>query len=70
MTPAKAPAAYICQNGHCLLGSRLDQGRFTGGISAQQVSLLTGDSVPVVEEHGEYGEGYCPNCGEHGKEES
>jgi hypothetical protein len=58
---------YECANPDCTLGSRYDPGRFTGGISAELASDLTGTPVDDVTD---YGEGYCPNCGVEGTEVS
>jgi hypothetical protein len=57
------PKTYLCTNQACPLGSKADQGRFTGGISKEQAVMLTGDP-----EAG-HGVGVCPNCGQSGKEE-
>jgi hypothetical protein len=52
---------YECTNESCSLGSMKTPGRFSGGATKQQITLLTGDPEP--ENHGE---GICPNCGEPG----
>jgi hypothetical protein len=57
---------YECRNKACSLGTAGAPGHFTGGIMAGQVQLLTGDPLEVIEEKGEYGDGYCPNCGHKG----
>ena len=54
---------YECTNEACTLGTRGNPGQFTGGITKEQVTLITGDPEP--ENHGK---GICPNCGEPGKE--
>jgi hypothetical protein len=36
---------------------------FTGGLTAQQKFLLTGQPVELLEEGTDFGEGFCPNCG-------
>lgn len=59
------PKTYVCSNPVCSLGTAGVPGRFTGGITKDQVTLLTGDPDP--EKHGE---GVCPNCGKPGKKES
>lgn len=56
---------YQCTNSSCTLGSREDAGLFTGGISKDQVTILTGVAEPPKED---YGQGICPNCGRAGKE--
>lgn len=56
---------YQCTNSSCTLGSREDKGLFTGGISKEQVTILTGNPDPPKEE---YGKGVCPNCGKAGRE--
>jgi hypothetical protein len=55
---------YLCTNPACSLGTVGQPGRFTGGITPEQKTLLTGDPEP--EEHGK---GVCPNCGLTGEEE-
>lgn len=59
---------YECHNEHCPLGSRSDPGRFTGGITARQLEMLTGEPIgpEVVDPHAPI-EGYCPTCGYEGK---
>lgn len=57
---------YECHNEACSSGSRVDPGRFTGGIAAEQVNLLTGAPVESLVEGKDYGEGFCPTCGEKG----
>lgn len=49
---------YRCENRACPLGSRSDPGFFTGGITAEQALMLTGDPDAP------HGDGYCPACGE------
>jgi hypothetical protein len=53
---------YECTNAACSLGTVGNPGRFTGGITKEQATLLTGDPDP------EHGAGVCPNCGKAGKE--
>jgi hypothetical protein len=55
---------YRCENAACTLGSKSDHGRFTGGMTKEQKTLLTGDPEPD-----RFGEGVCPNCGEPGFKE-
>lgn len=55
---------YQCTNSSCPLGSREDAGLFTGGISKEQVTILTGEPDPPKED---YGNGICPNCAQAGK---
>lgn len=59
--------AYHCTNTACVLGSVKDPGRFTGGISAEQVNLRTGRPVEEMVRGADYGEGFCPVCGDQGK---
>lgn len=54
---------FLCTNQACALGSKFDQGRFTGGITKEQAVMLSGDP------DAQHGRGICPNCGEQGKEE-
>ena len=53
---------YECANPACSLGTVGNPGRFTGGITKEQATLLTGNPEP------EHGAGVCPNCGKPGKE--
>lgn len=57
---------FECHNKACSLGSRVDPGRFTGGITAEQKNLLTGEPVEKMVEGKDYGEGVCASCGELG----
>ena len=59
---------FECTNPSCALGSSKTPGQFTGGITAEYRSLVTGQPVEVIEDLGEYGDGWCPNCGEQGNE--
>lgn len=52
---------YECHNDACSLGTVGQPGRFTGGITKQQATMLTGNPEP------EHGNGICPNCGKKGK---
>jgi hypothetical protein len=54
---------YECKNPACSLGAVGVPGRFTGGITKEQATLLTGNPDP------EHGNGVCPNCGKAGTEE-
>lgn len=65
---AKKPKRYLCVNPACTLGTRGGPGHFTGGISAAQVTVLTGKPAEHLKKS-EYGEGVCPNCGEPGEED-
>lgn len=58
---------YFCVNSACALGSKKGHGRFTGGITAEQLNVLTGDPVENMVEGEHFGEGFCPTCGEKGK---
>src|SRR6185369_4474177 len=49
---------YYCVNQACVLGSRKGYGRFTGGITAEQLNVLTGDPVEGFVEGTDYGEGF------------
>lgn len=65
---AKADTIYECTNvGACTLGTRDEPGRFTGGISAEQVALVTGKPLDHLVEDDDYGDGFCPNCGRKGR---
>lgn len=60
---------YLCTNKACVLGTPGEPGRFSGGISKEQVNLLTGKPVDDLKSGEDYGPGFCPNCGAQGKEE-
>jgi hypothetical protein len=49
---------YLCKNSACTLGTAGQPGRFTGGATREQITLLTGDPDPK-----DHGKGVCPNCG-------
>ena len=57
------PKHYTCENPVCSLGAVGSPGRFTGGITAAQAEMLTGDPDAP------HGDGVCPNCGKPGTEE-
>lgn len=54
---------YECNTPTCTLGTRKEPGRFSGGATKEQITVITGDPEP--ENHGD---GVCPNCGEKGKQ--
>lgn len=58
---------YVCENDLCPLGGVGVHGHFTGGITKEQLTLLTGKAEEHMEE-GDYGQGVCPNCGQPGVE--
>jgi hypothetical protein len=62
-----AETTYECRNDACTLGTRRTPGRFTGGITADGVALITGEPAEALEAGKDYGEGFCPNCGERGR---
>ena len=59
---------YVCKNPACVLGTPVSLGRFTGGITKEQVHLLTGKPADLLEKGVDYGEGFCPNCADKGEE--
>ena len=59
---------YECHNPACVLGTVGQPGRFTGGITKEQVNLLTGAPADALEKGKDYGDGICPNCGTKGEE--
>lgn len=63
-----AETLYQCTNDGCSLGSRTEPGHFTGGMTAEQVNVLTGAPVESLTEGTDFGEGICPNCGKPGTE--
>lgn len=64
----KSPARYRCDNPVCTLGTVGAPGHFTGGIAAEQITVLTGKPVEHLDQ-AEFGEGVCPNCGKPGTKE-
>jgi hypothetical protein len=60
-----ARKTYLCENPACALGAVGQPGRFSGGITQDQATALTGNPEP---EH--HGQGVCPNCGVPGREEN
>jgi hypothetical protein len=60
---------YVCKNPACSLGTVGNPGRFTGGITAAQKQLLTGEPLENFKDRKDFGQGFCPNCGQPGKEE-
>lgn len=58
---------YECTNAACPLGDRDNPGRFTGGITAEGLQLLTGAPADQTKEGTDYGAGFCPTCGKKGK---
>jgi hypothetical protein len=59
---------YECSNEHCSLGVVGQPGRFSGGITKEQVTLLTGQPAENLKSGEDYGQGFCPNCGAKGEE--
>jgi hypothetical protein len=64
---AKNPTLYECQFPACSLGTVGEPGQFTGGATAEQVALITGKPADSLEDGTDYGEGFCPNCGQKGE---
>jgi len=60
---------YLCKNPACSLGTVGSPGRFTGGITADQLHVLTGKPAEKLKSGEDYGAGFCPNCGQKGAEE-
>lgn len=60
------PKLYECTNPACSLGTVGAPGHFTGGITADQVTVLTGKPADHLDKS-EHGDGVCPNCGKPGK---
>jgi uncharacterized Zn finger protein (UPF0148 family) len=44
-------------------------GHFTGGVTAEQVSAVTGKPLDSLVEDKDFGTGFCPNCGTKGKKD-
>lgn len=55
------PKRYVCSNAACPLGTPGNPGHFTGGITQEQATMLSGNP------EAKHGDGYCPNCGQKGK---
>jgi hypothetical protein len=69
MSPeAGSTKLYVCENPRCSLGGP-NPGHFTGGLTAEGMTILTGKPEESAEEGVDYGSGVCPNCGEPGTEE-
>lgn len=60
------PVTYECTNARCALGTPGNPGRFTGGITAEQLHVLTGRPLEQIDD-AEHGDGVCPNCGQKGR---
>lgn len=60
---SKTPIRYRCETPTCPLGTPGNPGHFTGGITAEQALMITGDPDAT------HGEGVCPNCGQPGTHE-
>ena len=60
---------YLCSNPACPLGSVGNAGRFSGGVTKEQVHLMTGRPVDELKSGEDFGPGFCPNCGAKGEEE-
>ena len=58
---------YECHNPACVVGTRHQPGTFTGGSTAAGRALLTGEPAESLVEGKDYGEGFCPACGDKGK---
>jgi hypothetical protein len=63
-----ATKKYECTNPACSLGTVGEPGRFTGGITNEQLHLLTGQPLEELKSGTDHGPGFCPNCGQKGKE--
>ena len=61
------PTLFKCTNEACTLGSRVTPGLFSGGITAEQLHVITARPVEQIGK-GEHGKGVCPNCGTAGVE--
>jgi hypothetical protein len=61
-----AKKEYQCSNPACSLGVVGHPGRFSGGITKEQVTMLTGQPSEELKK-GDFGEGVCPNCGKKGE---
>ena len=60
---------YLCANAACSLGTVGNPGRFSGGITKEQLNVLTGKPVDDMKSGEDHGAGFCPNCGHKGTEE-
>lgn len=58
---------YTCENKDCPQGARGEPSQFSGGMTAEQRNLLTGEPVDDMKEGTDYGDGICPTCGVKGK---
>jgi hypothetical protein len=62
------PKTYQCENPACVLGTVGQPGSFSGGISKEQINLLTGRPLEELKSGEDFGSGFCPNCGQKGQE--
>jgi len=60
---------YECHNPACSLGTVGNPGRFSGGITKEQVNVLTGQPLDDLKSGEHFGPGFCPNCAAKGTEE-
>jgi hypothetical protein len=58
---------YECSNEVCVLGVPGVHGHFSGGATAEQVMIKTGEPAENLKEGKDFGEGICPECGTKGK---
>lgn len=62
--------SYKCSNKDCPQGARGEPSFFSGGMSAAQKTMLTGEPEENLKEGTDYGEGICPTCGKKGTADS
>jgi hypothetical protein len=59
---------YKCtNNASCALGTQGEHGLFTGGTTPEMHTMLTGTPPENLKEGKDYGEGFCPSCGQKGE---
>jgi len=59
---------FLCETPACTLGTAGNPGRFTGGITKDQLNVLTGAPIDQMKSGEHFGAGFCPNCGVQGRE--
>lgn len=60
---------YRCENKDCAQGARGEHSYFSGGMTAAQKTMLTGEPEDAMTEGKDYGDGFCPTCGTKAKED-
>lgn len=59
---------YECNTPTCQLGGVGQPGYFTGGMTVESMTQITGTPAESGVEGEDFGDGVCPNCGRPGVE--